>query len=219
MRAIAALSAAPAVLGSLLLTACNAAGGNGGAAGLGSPALGNPASGATVTAFEGVYELDDRTLNDASCDADGPTILDTTAERMFVLVGDEVFGQRTLMMVSCADEAACRGKVEAVRNRMSFSSQYGVTLSHEPTKGEFAGSTSSTGFQSDGKCTGRTWVDHLLTRTEERVRLESRAKALPDKPPDEEGFCVTKPSEDSVEAESAPCTSLEVFTGQRIAEL
>jgi hypothetical protein len=199
----------PLLVASVLVSACG---------GDPAPPEGHPISSATALAYEGIYALSDRTYNEASCDAEGPPVLAMTGDRMFVLASDELLGSVMVAMFSCPDHAGCLDRVQSFRQRMPFDSEYGLTLTEEPTTGALTGFTSSTGFLREGVCTERRALEHLVTRRAGTVTLETRTRPLPDRPPDEAGLCATSTAGDRAAAASAPCTSLEVLTGQRVAD-
>ena len=172
---------------------------------------------ATVQSFEALYRLDSFTENPSSCDAEGPSTLATVMERNFVTVGGSFFGQRFLQLVSCSDDN-CPMKTNAIRNNGIYSIEYSVTLSGVAGPDELTGFQASTGFEMDDCCVEREYITHVLTRTGDTVRVESRTTALEDAP-QEDGFCVVEPAEQKKEAAGRPCTALSVFTGTKTGDL
>jgi hypothetical protein len=184
----------------------------------GTSGSGNSLTRETALSFEGIYELTHYTENASGCDAEGASLLGTTADPWFVLVARTVLSTQTLELVSCADAADCGAKAEQIRNNGIYAIDYGATLSSEASADELGGFRADTGFQENGMCVERQYVDHVLTRSEDVVRLESRTKALDDKPA-EDGFCVVRPSESRAEAETAPCAAFDVIEGTKTSDL
>jgi hypothetical protein len=172
---------------------------------------------ATVQSFEGVYRLDSFTENPSSCDAEGPSTFATIMDRSFVMVGSSFFGDHYLQLASCSD-SDCPMKVDAIRTNGSYFFDYGLILSGVAGPDELTGFLASTGFGMDDLCVEREYVTHVLTRTGDTVRVESRTVALEDAP-QEDGFCVVEPAKQQQEAEGRPCTALSVFTGTKTGEL
>jgi hypothetical protein len=166
----------------------------------------------TALSFEGIYQVTRYTSNESGCDAEGASLLETTDETWFVLVARTVIGQQTLELASCADAADCAAKTEKIRNNGSYSIDYHATLSSEANADELGGFSAGTGFEENGTCVEREYVDHVLTRHGDAVRLESRTKVLADKPV-EDGFCVVRPAQSRKEAETAPCAAFDVLEG------
>jgi hypothetical protein len=180
----------------------------------------NGASGldeATVQSFEGRYRLDSFTENPSSCDAEGPSTIASITETNFVMVGSSFFGDRYLQLTSCSD-ADCSMKVNAIRTNGSYFMEYSLILSGVAGPEELTGFLASTGFGMDDRCVEREYIDHVLTRTGDTVRVESRTIALEDAP-QEDGFCVVEPAKQKQEAAGRPCTALSVFTGTKTGEL
>jgi hypothetical protein len=171
----------------------------------------------TVRSFEGLYRLDSFSENASSCDVEGPSTLATITETNFVMVGGAFFGARFLQLASCSD-ANCAMKTDAIRTNGFYSIEYSLTLSGVAGPDELTGFRSSTGFGMDDICVERDYVTHVLTRTGDSLRVESRTVALEDAP-QEDGFCVTEPAKQKQEAEGRPCTALSVFTGTKTSEL
>jgi hypothetical protein len=172
---------------------------------------------ATIQSFEGLYRLDSFTENPSSCDAEGPSTLETITERNFVMVGASFFNQTFLQLVSCSD-ANCAMKTNAIRTNGVYSVEYSLILSAVAGPDELTGFSASTGFAMDDICVEREYVTHVLTRTGDTLRVESRTVALEDAP-QEDDFCVVRPAEQKEEAEGRPCTALSVFTGTKTGAL
>ena len=168
----------------------------------------------TALSFEGIYELTHYTENASGCDSEGVSLLGTTTDAWFVLVARTVLSMQTLELVSCADAADCAAKAEQIRNFGIYTSDFAATLSSEASADELGGFSASTGFEENGVCVERDYLDHVLTRSGDAVRLESRTKALDDKPV-ENGFCVVRPSESRAEAEAAPCAAFDAIEGTK----
>jgi hypothetical protein len=169
-----------------------------------------------AASFEGIYEISVWSENDSGCDGPGTDVLANATERHFVLVGSETFGQSMLKLISCVDVADCQNKAAAVRNRQSFSFTFSATMSQQLSENELGGFTATTGFEENGVCTMRRFEDHRLSRSGDTATLDTKVKALADRPV-ENGFCTVEPGAAQQEAASAPCASSSVMTGTRVA--
>jgi len=65
--------------------------------------------------FEGVYQLDTATENPTACDAEGPSNLDTIAQKQFVAIRLKMLTVSGLQLISCADDAGCASTATMVK--------------------------------------------------------------------------------------------------------
>ncbi len=70
-------------------------------------------------AFEGIYQLEDFTLNTNDCTAEGSSVLSQVDESFFFVQGISVLGRTIVMAVSCIDAADCTAKASALRARQA----------------------------------------------------------------------------------------------------
>jgi hypothetical protein len=166
-----------------------------------------------VAEFEGTYRLDSLTDNAAGCDVDGPSVLTTTTEPKFVLLGtpDE---PPYLVLESCADDVACALNAGEIRdpNATYYSGQYVHVFSSHLGERLEEGAVGP-GTVSGGQCVGREWYATELTQTGESVRAETRTTLLPEGPADK--YCTTGGFDWDEEAKTLPCSELRVLTGTR----
>lgn len=199
----------------LLGSALAACGSDGGGSG---PTGGAALSAQTAASFEGVYAMTELTRNDTGCDAEGPSALAEANETHLVAVSQAVLGQDSLQVLSCLDVADCQSKADAIRQMSGTAASFILRFTSEQSTDAISGFEATTGFERNGTCEERTYTDHAMTRTGDTITVESREKALPDRPA-EDGFCVVSTNEAAKEAESVPCSSLRVIAAERVADL
>jgi hypothetical protein len=181
------------VLGCLLVAAC---GGDGG------------------SAFQGIYDVDTWTINDGTCDAEGPSVLETETQTMFYLKNESFLGIEFLNLKFCDDQNDCEtlaGDPETIHL-----GRYGFDQG-----GDGGGWTSEwySGFENDmtGLCEGSYFVVKLTGEAGASVRVEARETPAGGFPPGEDGFCDDEPGKAA--AEGQPCTGFEVITASFVSDL
>jgi hypothetical protein len=70
---------------------------------------------ASVAPFEGIYALSRHTVNDTGCEAEGASVLETDAQRMFVVVTLQLHGAPIGRIERCEDLEHCREVGDALR--------------------------------------------------------------------------------------------------------
>lgn len=161
----------------------------------------------------GIYEITAWTDNPASCDSEGPSVIENQFETWFYLRVDDLFGHEFLNAPNCADLAEC--ETAAADDTITFGSGW-LFETGSDSKG-WRGTTSSASVGLGEQCTGGV-TEHLLTSAGDGiVRIESRERMAQPFAPDSEGFCDTDAAAEA--AEGQPCIRLEVVTATRRAEL
>ena len=168
-------------------------------------------SDAAVAEFVGTYAVTAYTVNDAGCEAQGPSVLDSLTDTRFVLADQVVLGRRLLQLASCKDDADCSSKWTAIRGNQGYALEYGFAFTARESDDTLTGFTASAGpAEQDGSC-HRTYSVHVLSLREDgSLRLESRLKRLADQP-QRDGVCWLEPAAMKREAEDRPCATLTVI--------
>jgi len=211
---MAALSFAVAVVGA----ACGSSkaididGGNGGGGRGGGADAAAGASGAdALAALEGIYTIDDVTLNTVDCSAEGPSVKATeTAQRFFVEVIAFEVGPDQLAVDGCTDVASCENIAAMARNLSEMGAPWSYTAKAlGPNSG---GETLYTSPPSGGMCAGNTIAHATLTSVAAgTLRIEVRTVNVPTYPA--QGGTTCNPFDANVAAAGAPCSRLKVITG------
>jgi hypothetical protein len=206
------------VLGS---TACGSSalsvgnGGNGDAAAA-APDAGGAAGDAplndaalALAAFEGIYAIQDVTMNPASCTAEGPSVLADQTARLFAAVVSAPSGAALLSLVGCTGADDCRTKADMERNG-SVSGAAWVYAVSGTGPGHF-GDTVVTGQASQGQCMGETLSRATVTGDAGgTLRIQIQITDVPTHAPIG-GTCSATATEQA--AAGVPCSRLEVITG------
>jgi hypothetical protein len=180
-----------------------ACGGDGG--GLSSELLGG---------FEGVYQLDAATENPAACDAEGPSVLDTIAQKQFVALGLKMLTINGLQVISCADDAGCASTAANAKGGGGWAAAWGWFFSESVAADQLGGLSASSGFAQGGTCTERSYTALAVMRVGDGLRIDERRTDLADAPADN-GICWAEPAKQRAEAAGLPCSSLRVLTGSK----
>ena len=155
--------------------------------------------GGSQTDLEGVYTVATWTDNQASCDAEGQSVL-ALHEGFFYIKEENFLGSKFVNVSGCMDVADCQAK--AGDDGTIHIGGYGFE-----TGSDSAGwrSHSAIAFGSGGTCMGSV-SDVLMTSTADTVRIESRATMSAPFT----GDCTEAAAEAA--AAGQPCASLEVVT-------
>jgi len=165
--------------------------------------------------FEGVYQLDTATENPTACDAEGPSNLDTIAQKQFVAIRLKMLTVSGLQLLSCADDAGCASTATMVKGGGGWAAAWAWFLSESTGPDQLGGLSASSGFGQTGICTGRSYTAVALIRQSDTLRLEARTTNLADLPADNNGVCWADPAQERSEAAGRPCSSLRVLTGSK----
>jgi len=171
------------------------------------------ANGVEPSAFEGIYQLTAASENSVDCASPGTSTLSQLRDQFFVITGSELFGQKYVVLNSCADVAACQATRAAQLAKQPYQIEYTFTLSSSAGPTTLNGFYAGTGRGEGTQCVERTYVEHVLTlAADHSVHLESRTKKLSDQP-QKDDFCWVDPAKSKAEAASKACSSLQVFDG------
>ncbi len=177
-------------------------------------ALGALMSGAcgSDSAYEGIYTVTTWTENDASCDAEGASVLADKNQTIFYIKRENFFGTKFLNVKFCADVSECEALAgdDGTINIGSFSFESGDDSGW--SGGFYAGSAGQ-----DGVCTGSWDMASLTGDPAVSIRIETTSTPAGGFPPESDGFCDDKRGEDA--AQGQPCAALEVVTATRVGDL
>jgi len=161
--------------------------------------------------LEGIYDIGTWTQNPDACDAEGASILEQQPETSFYVRVETFFGQKFLNAALCSDLADCQA--QAGDNTINLN---GWAFDGGDDANGWTGATVFAGGSGD-QCTGQV-TDHVMTSSgPDTVRIESRTRETLPFPVDSDGFCSTDKAREA--ADGQPCTTLEVVTAIRTADL
>jgi hypothetical protein len=168
-------------------------------------------SGGYDTELLGIYTMTTWTENDAGCDAEGPSILETeTNKAIFVEIGS-FLGVSYMQAVKCVDTADCAMQADG---ETIFLDAFAFENDGSDSGG-WTGTTVAAG--GIDMCSGSV-SDYVMTGpTPDTLRIESRTRDARPFPKDSEGFCNTDDAK--VAAEGQPCVRFEVITATFAQEL
>ena len=182
---------------------------------------------AAVAPFEGIYELFGHTVNDGSCDAEGASVLETDAQRLFVVVTIMLYGAPIGRMDSCDDLDHCRAVADSLRRysqrtdpeaaRSETVSFMRELLCHPTIEGALESErTSAESTPEEGRC-DLEQTQEVITRAQDgTLRLESRTRAWQEQA--EDGFCPFSDPDDLVPP-TVSCSSLQVYEARLVSAL
>lgn len=161
-----------------------------------------------LTALEGVYTIESWTENETGCDAPGPSILETKAEKAIYLKAVNFLGAEFINVVKCPDLETCRN--EAADDVIDLG---GITFE----KGSDSAGWSGLSDTLDGSCTGDVFENLLLSADDGTLRVEQRGTAVENAPRDSDDFCDRDAAAEL--AAPLPCGRLEIFTAVQVEDL
>ena len=169
--------------------------------------------GGGLTDLEGIYMISAWTENDASCDADGASILDAQTETVFYIKSEDFLGAEFVNVVLCPDlnDCATRAADDETIHIDRFSFEDGSDSSGWTGSGY---SLSSGGGQA---CSGEVLEVALTSPADGQIRIEVQEKDVTDIGLDSDGFCDGDAAE--AKAASQPCDRLEVLTGDFVQDI
>jgi hypothetical protein len=174
----------------------------------GGDALSNDAARA-LAGFEGIYAIQDVTMNPASCTVEGPSVLASQTSRLFAAVVAEPGGSPILSLVACTAADDCIAKADMERNGSVSGAPWVYSVRGTgPGNGD---DTVFTGPAGQSQCTGETLQHATLTGDAGgtlRIQIQ-----ITDVPAHDAvgGTCSATATEQA--AAGVPCTRLEVITG------
>jgi len=158
--------------------------------------------------LEGIYTIEDVTLNSSSCTIEGPSVLASQTSRMFAAAVAEPGGTPLLTLVGCTDATDCRSKAQMERNGSVSGAPWSYIV-HGTGPGN-GGDTLATGTPSP-QCTGETLAHATITvGPGGTLRIQIQ---ITDVPAHDAvgGTCTVSATEQA--AATVPCNRLEVITG------
>ena len=191
---------------SFLIGALVAAGCGGGGT---SPQSCTPLSSAALTAWNGVYAVDDYTINSSGCDAEGPSMVGELGEPDFVVAGDVIQGTPIVMVAGCPDAATCQ---QNGANPPPTQYQFGAWVFCDGGDGAITAAYTFAGTPNDsGTCDKPSLLADTMTQpAPQQVRLEARTYVGDPYPQDSPGHCANTGSDTST---ASACTQYTVLTG------
>jgi len=183
---------------------------------------------AAVAPFEGIYELSRHSRNDTSCDAEGPSVLETDAQRLFVVVTIMLHGAPIGRLDSCDDLEQCRAVADSLRrysqrtdlpkvNSDPAESLRTSLLCHPTIEGALESEVASVNSAAEeGRC-DLEQTERIITRAQDgTLRLEARSFAW--QASGQDGFC-SFPGSDPSWHPDVDCSRLEVYEAQLVSAL
>jgi len=169
-----------------------------------------------AASFEGVYEIDTHTKNEAGCDSDGESILGENSQTHFVIFTSKIFGISFAQAQGCDNVDDCQ-KAASNSSFMGISFSYGFTSSD--AEGEMSGMERSTGFSSsEGICKEpRISYAELTTPSEGNIQIVQNTHFGDDYPEDSDGYCTTDAGYEA--SKGKPCSERTVLTGHFVSGL
>jgi len=181
---------------------------------------------AAVAPFEGIYELSRHTVNEASCDAEGASVLETDAQRLLVVVTITLDGAPIGHMDGCDDLEHCRGVADSLRRysqrtdpaSASSDIESKLLLCHPTLEGALESQhASAAGTPEEGRC-GLEQTQEVITHAQDgTLRLEARTRAWQLPPVD--GVCPTLSRPDGPVPPEVGCSRLQVYEARLVSAL
>lgn len=168
--------------------------------------------------LEGIYRLESQTLNDATCDAEGASVLDGEAAGYLALYTNTALGEQFVQATACSGVDDCREKAGLSRAMGSYWTSFEMSFSEVDRSGALVGDEVSTGTASmseEDPCHG-TVSEHRLASESDSLRIEQRSTTI-DAFPKEGGRCSTDAARAA--AREASCSRLLVITAIRAEDL
>lgn len=183
---------------------------------------------ADVAPFEGIYELSRHTVNETSCDAEGASVLETNAQRLFVVVTIMLDGAPIGRMDRCDDLEHCRGVADSLRRysqrtdparaSSDTESRMRQLLCHPTIEGALESQHASAAtIPQEGRC-DLEQTQEVITRAQDgTLRLEGRTRAW--QQPPEDGFCPSLSRPDGPVPPDVGCSRLQVYEARLVSAL
>lgn len=174
-----------------------------------------PTVGATL---EGIYEISSHTLNEQDCDSKGDAFVGSLGQQFFFVVPDSLFGTAFVQASACESIDDCRTKNLMRQNMEGFLTDFSYTFTSTSMALALEGQTVGTGFTSGNLCTMPTVTPTSMAGDGNgQVTIEARTSVGEDYPPGSDGFCTTDLALEATRG--VPCSSYEVISGNRVADL
>ncbi len=170
------------------------------------------------SALEGIYEMTSHTLNEQSCDSEGDAFVGSLRQEFFFVTPDSSFGTAYVQASACGSVDDCRTKNVMRQNMEGFTTDFSYTFTSTTMVLALEGQTVGSGFTSGDLCTMPTVTPTTMVGDGNgQVTIEARTRVGEDYPPDTDGFCNTDLALEATRG--APCSSYEVISGNRVADL
>jgi len=174
-----------------------------------SDGAGGDAGGSLITGgAAGIYRLEASTANEAGCDAEGPSDLDSRQTKNVYMVNEMGGTQLFVQLAFCIDAEHCR-----MVHRLALEPSYsidGYEFFKSPS-GQFTDGFVTGADTVDGQCVGGTLWRHDLSMSGDSFQIESRRSLPPPFPRDPNTQCYNVSLRDDVE--SGTCLEYEVLRG------
>jgi hypothetical protein len=168
-----------------------------------------------TTGLRGIYAIDTWTRNEAGCDAEGASILDTQSSKKLAIKIGSTFGAELLVAVPCSDADSCAQNADAG----VFAAFAGGALFEEGSDAAGWDTDGSTHSPLEGTCDGSYFTQRLEGAGDKRVKLSTRsiATTFPATGMGMDADCTLESARMS--AAGKPCEELEVLTATYEGEL
>jgi len=162
-------------------------------------------SDAPLSKLYGIYELTDWTENEASCDADGASVLDEKIEKFMVVKEGEFLFVRFVSAETCETLEACRAAAEDETINLS-----GFLFESGSDSDGWLGSSASASGMGGETCSGTFNQYRMTAPSANALELVRTQHDVPDVGKDADDFCDL--DEVSARGPSEPCVSRSVLS-------
>jgi len=161
-----------------------------------------------TTKLRGIYTIDTWTDNEAGCDAEGPSVLETMADKKLGIKLTSFFGVGLMIAVPCADSADCAESAEAG----FFGVFAGAALFGEGSDEAGWFGDGSSHVVNNGVCEGNYFTQKMNVIGDKRVKVETKTfeTSFPAAAAMGDSECPLESAKKA--AEGQPCKTLTVIT-------
>jgi hypothetical protein len=155
------------------------------------------------TVRAGVYEIVSLTENTASCDSEGPSILDEETRRFMVTQPHD----SAVIFHACKGIDDCKDHLAQLLARKNPCDRIPLMLTEQDGAGNAYGTTTGTGFARKGECKGAEISELSFVHNAGEIRMrETKRKGSY---PTSEGRCGTRSASEALA--EVPCSTLRVW--------
>jgi hypothetical protein len=168
----------------------------------------DPEDGGLTTNLRGIYSIDSWTDNQAGCDAEGASVLETMSDKKLGVKMTEFFGVDILVAVPCADPTDCAESA----NAGFFGIFAGAALFGEGSDAAGWFGDGSSHSVTDGVCEGNYFTQRMEVIGDKSVKVETKtfSTSFPAEGSSADSECPLEAAKKA--AEGQPCETLTVIT-------